>query len=216
MSAKNSSETDPTAESVMADATDEQLLIQYRETGNERLFALLVHRYEKQLYSYLRRYLQNAEQAEDVFQATFMQLHLKCDQFQEGRRFRPWLYQIATNQAIDMQRKNKRHQILSLNGNRRNNEDGGQLMDLLVGNEPNPMAALSRSEQDGWVASHLAKMPEHLRLTVHLVYFQGLKFRDAAEVMSIPVGTVKSRIHSAIHRLADKWQETHDSEHEAN
>src|SRR5690606_19500070 len=81
--------------------SDEQLLIEYRETGGRELFAQLVQRYERELYSYLRRYLGDAEIAEDVFQATFLQIHLKREQFEEGRRFRPWLYTIATNQAID-------------------------------------------------------------------------------------------------------------------
>ena len=55
-------------------------------------------------------------------------------------------------------------------------------------------------------------LPEHLRLVVHLVYFQGLKYREAAEVISIPVGTVKSRLHAAVAKLTDAWAETHNDE----
>ena len=61
--------------------TDEQLLRRYRETGDRELFAKLVHRYERELFNYLSRYLGSAEMAEDVFQAAFLQVHLKCDQF---------------------------------------------------------------------------------------------------------------------------------------
>ena len=215
MTTDNSSSTEPMDTSSLTEWSDEALLIRYRETGDEQLFASLVGRYERELYSYLRRYLGNAEHAEDAFQAAFLQLHLKCDQFQEGRRLRPWLYMIATNKAIDLQRRNKRHQILSLNGNRATSEDGGQLLDLLVGDEPNPLAELNRSERGRWVSSHLSEMPEHLRLVVHLVYFQGLKYREAAEVLSIPVGTVKSRLHAAISRLTDEWNESHEQENEA-
>ena len=215
MSADNPPTSDSTDTTNLTEWSDEQVLIRYRETGEERLFANLVGRYERELYSYLRRYLGNAEHAEDAFQATFLQLHLKCDQFQEGRRLRPWLYMIATNKAIDLQRRNKRHQILSLNGNRASSDDGGQLLDLLVGDEPNPLAELNRSERGRWVSSHMASMPEHLRLVVNLVYFQGLKYREAAEVLSIPVGTVKSRLHTAIMRLTDEWNESHDPESEA-
>ena len=74
--------------------TDEDLLLQYRETGDRELYAQLVYRYERELFSYLRRYLGNAEMAEDVFQTAFLQVHLKCEQFEAGRRFRPWLYTI--------------------------------------------------------------------------------------------------------------------------
>ena len=100
----------------IARAADEELLLRYRETGQQEYFSQLVRRYERELYNYLCKYLGNADMAEDVFQATFVQLHLKCEQFQEGRRFRPWLYAVATNQAIDFQRRNRRHRILSLDG----------------------------------------------------------------------------------------------------
>ena len=101
-----------------SEVTDEQLLLEYRQTGDREVFAQLVYRYERELYNYLRRYLGNTEMAEDVFQASMMQVHLKCDQFQADRRFRPWLYSIATNQAIDARRRNKRHMMMSLDSRR--------------------------------------------------------------------------------------------------
>ena len=72
--------------------TDEELLLAYRDTERRDLFEELVRRYERELFSYLRRYVGDADMAADVFQATFLQLHLKCHQFQDGRRLRPWLY----------------------------------------------------------------------------------------------------------------------------
>ena len=80
--------------------TDEQLLLEYKQTGNRDLFAKLVSRYEHELFNYLHRYTGSAEMTEDAFQAAFLQIHLKCEQFEEGRRFRPWMYAIATNQIM--------------------------------------------------------------------------------------------------------------------
>lgn len=94
--------------------TDEDLLHRFRVADDSRAFETLVHRYEHELFSYLRRYLGSAEMAEDVFQATFLQVHLKREHFEDGRRFRPWLYTIATNQAIDAQRRNRRHRMVSI------------------------------------------------------------------------------------------------------
>ena len=94
--------------------SDETLLVRYCQKGDRDDFAQLVHRYERELYNYLRRYLGDADLAHDVFQATFLQIHLKCDKFEGGRRFRPWLYTIATNQAIEGQRRNKRPRMRSL------------------------------------------------------------------------------------------------------
>jgi RNA polymerase sigma-70 factor (ECF subfamily) len=188
--------------------TDEQLVVEYRQTGDRDLFAQLVGRYERELFSYLRRYLGNAEMAEDAFQATFLQIHLKCDQFEAGRKFRPWLYTIATNQAIDAQRRNRRHRMVSLNqtGGSHDNADVGTLIDLMVSDDVDPLDRVDEAERRELVQQALDELPEHLRTAVHLVYYQGLKYREAAEVLSVPVGTVKSRLHTAILKLTDIWK----------
>ena len=189
-----------------AQETDEQLVVQYRTSGSREVFALLVRRYERELYSYLRRYLGSAEMAEDVFQATFLQVHLKCDRFDENRRFRPWLYTVATNQAIDAQRRNKRHRMVSLDRSvSADNVDIGALVDLLEGNERDPLENVSQLERGQWVQEALDGLSESMRSVVHLVYYQGMKYREAAEILDIPVGTVKSRLHAAIVKLFESW-----------
>lgn len=196
-----------------ANKTDEQLLLAYRTSGQERVFSQLVRRYERELYNYLRRFLGNAQMAEDVFQATFLQVHLKCHQYQEGRRVRPWLYTIATNQAIDAQRRNRRHRLTSLNQpNWSDQSESGTLSELLPQGEPGPVAAFEREERREWVQRAVGRLPESLRKCVNLVYFQGLKYREAAEELSIPVGTVKSRLHSAIGRLNEAWTQAFPSQ----
>ena len=187
--------------------TDEQLLLEYRESGDRELYAQLVYRYERELYSYLRRYLGNSEMAEDVFQATFLQIHLKCDQFQEGRRFRPWLYTIATNAAIDARRRNKRHRMVSLDTPReQDNEDVGRLVNLLESGDLDPLDSAERTERNRLVRKTLDHLPESMNAVIQLVYYQGMKYREAAEVLEIPVGTVKSRLHAAITKLTDVWK----------
>jgi RNA polymerase sigma-70 factor (ECF subfamily) len=189
--------------------SDEQLLLEYRDTGADEMFETLVHRYERELFNYLRRYLANAEMAEDAFQGTFLQVHLKSDQFQQGRRVRPWLYTIATNQAIDAQRRNKRHQLVSLDRTGGEDEDVGTLIDLLISGEPNPHEETDTEEQREALRRALRELPESFRQVVMLVYYQGLKYREAAEVLSIPVGTVKSRLHSALTKLTEALRSTH-------
>lgn len=186
--------------------TDEDLLLEYRSTGDRELYAQLVYRYERELFSYLRRYMGNAEMAEDVFQTAFLQVHLKCDLFEAGRRFRPWLYTIATNAAIDAKRRNKRHKTVSLDTPReQDHEDVGRLVNLLESSDPNPSDSALSAEHEQLVRETLNQLPESMNTLIHLVYYQGLKYREAAEVLDIPVGTVKSRIHSAIAKLTDAW-----------
>ena len=193
---------------VTARDSDEALLLRYRASGGRDDFAQLVHRYERELYNYLRRYLGDADIAHDVFQATFLQIHLKCDQFQEGRRFRPWLYTIATNQAIDAQRRNRRHRMVSLDrAGAANDDEIGALVDLLVSGEPDPLNELDRHERRKAVREGVDQLPDSLRAVVVLVYYQGLKYREAADVLDIPVGTVKSRLHTAVQKLHGVWEE---------
>ena len=191
--------------------TDEELIRRYRDAGDRDAFARLVQRYERELYSYLRRYLNDAELAEDAFQNTFLQVHLKCDSFDDGRRFRPWLYTVATNQAIDARRRTKRHRIMSLDrtGTSDEGSEVGKLLDLLESNESNPLLQASSAEQQAWVRQAMDDLPEHLSCVLNLVYFQGLKYRDAAEALDIPVGTVKSRVHAAVLNLHSAWKASH-------
>ncbi|WP_425618216.1 RNA polymerase sigma factor [Anatilimnocola sp. NA78] len=202
------------AESPVASLSDEQLLLGYRnanesEHARREWFAELVHRYERELFNYLRRYLGDAEQADDAFQATFLQVHLKRDQFEAGRSIRPWLYTLATHQAIDLQRRNKRHRMLSLD--RQSAADGdsadGKLLDLLASNEPNPAVQFGAEQRRQWLNETIAAMPAGFREALELVYFQDLKYREAADVLGVPVGTVKSRVHSAVLKLTEAWNE---------
>ncbi len=191
--------------------TDEDLLLQYRSEGDRRAFDLLVHRYEKELYGYLRHYLGDAQMAEDVFQQTFLQVHLKCEQFEPGRKVRPWLYTVATNQAIDFQRRNRRHRMASLDrrqtGDSQN--DAGVLLDVLDSPDPDPAREAEATEQYEQVRDAVDSLPEQTKQVVILVYFQGLKYREAADLLSIPVGTVKSRLHTAIQKLNETLTRVH-------
>jgi RNA polymerase sigma-70 factor, ECF subfamily len=191
---------------VWADRTDEELLGAYRASGDRQAFTTLVGRYERELFSYLRRYLGDAVMAEDAFQASFLQVHLKCQQFEEGRKVRPWLYTIATNQAIDAQRRNKRHRMVSLDRRQsQDSDDLGSLIELLVSKESGPVLSLESDERQQWIRDAVAALPDALRSAVTLIYYQGLKYREAADVLAVPVGTVKSRLHTAILKLTEAW-----------
>jgi RNA polymerase sigma-70 factor (ECF subfamily) len=189
-----------------AEVTDEWLMKGYLE-GHETCLAILIRRYERELFSYLRRLTTEACLAEDVFQNTFLQVHLKRHLYEEGRPFRPWLYTIATHQAIDALRRNRRHQRPSLD----TEHDGGRfdaatsLLDMIAADKSDPHADAERSERRELVRAAVDALAEHLRVVVVLSYYQGMKYKDIADVLEIPVGTVKSRLHTAVKRLADEW-----------
>ena len=185
--------------------SDEELLVEYRDHGNRPAFEELVHRYEKELYGYLRNYLGDSEMAEDVFQQTFLQIYLKCDQFEPERKLRPWLYAVATNQAIDYQRRCGRHRMTSLDRRMGKDEesDTGAFIELFDSPQRGPVEESEIHEQAEEIRRAVNDLPEQTRQVVLLVYFQGLKYREAAHALGIPVGTVKSRIHGAIQKLGE-------------
>jgi RNA polymerase sigma-70 factor, ECF subfamily len=187
-------------------ASDEALMVRLRDQDDVRAFETLVHRYERPLFNYLNRYLRNPQLAEEAFQNAFARVYEKRDYFTEDRRFRPWLYSIATNQAVDELRKEGRHQAASLD-QKRTEGDAGQvsLLDLLESAVPTPYEQMETEERRVWTRRAIDELPDYLRIVVLLVYFQGLKYREAAEILEIPVGTVKSRLNTALGQLSAAW-----------
>ncbi len=190
----------------LAECSDEELLALFRQ-GRRDAFAVLVRRYEGELYGYLRRYLGDGDLAEDVFQNTFVQVFTKLDQYEAGRPVRPWLYTIATHQAIDALRRQNRHQAVSLDQDREElaGSDVPQLLGLLESRAPGPLEQLQSEERRQLVRASVDRLPDFLRQVVVLAYYQGLKYKDVADILGIPVGTVKSRLHAALCRLHEAW-----------
>ena len=188
--------------------SDEELLGRFCR-GQTEAFGVLVRRYERELYGYLRRYLGDSSLAEDVFQNTFLQLYLKSGQYEPGRPVRPWLYTIATHQAIDALRRNGRHQAVSLERTEEAADtDLHSLLETLESRGPAPLEAVSAKERRERVRASVDQLPDFLRQVLILAYYQGLKYREIAEILDIPVGTVKSRLHAALVKLQESWAES--------
>jgi RNA polymerase sigma-70 factor (ECF subfamily) len=184
--------------------SDEQLFEGIRR-GDDAAFGTLVRRYERELYGYLCRYLSDPHLADDVFQNTFLQLFIKVGQFEAGRSVRPWLYAIATNQAIDAMRKQGRHPTVSLDCQSVHSAEGEvhSLGELLEGDSLGPDAVTELEDRRARTRLCVDRLPEFLRQVVLLAYFQSLKYREIAEILDIPVGTVKSRLHTALNKLQE-------------
>lgn len=203
--------TESKTELASPEVSDEQLLLAYRDRGDVEAFETLVHRYEQSLYNYLLRYLRSSALAEDVFQRTFLRLHEKCQMYDEARMVRPWLYRIATHQAIDVMRQEGRHKAVSLDDEHAVGDgDVVTLLALLGSKTASPPEQAAEHEWAEWTRCAVDRLPDHQRVAVLLVFFQGLKYREVAEILEIPEGTLKSRIHKAILALNKLWRRTHD------
>lgn len=189
----------------LASSSDEELLASFRH-GQREAFGVLVRRYQGELYGYLCRYLGDRTLAEDVFQNTFLQVYTKIGQYEQGRPVRPWLYTIATHQAIDALRRVGRNQTLSLEQGREASDES-HLFDLVESRHPGPLDQAQGEERRQLVRASVDRLPDFLKQVVILAYYHGLKYRDIADILAIPVGTVKSRLHAALVRLQEAWSE---------
>lgn len=176
--------------------SDEDLVRRLRTGGDSDAFEALVFRYEHELFGYLHRYLHDADLAADAFQSTFLRVHAKNASFVEGKRFRPWLYAIATRQAIDILRRERRHRQ-NVHEAAEAGEEGVMLAGFAAaGRMPDDQAGDREDRQR--VQDAVQRLSTVQRRAVQLVYDQGMAYAEAAVVMGVPVGTVKSRLHSAL------------------
>lgn len=185
--------------------SDEELLAAF-QGGRRDAFGVLVRRYEGELYGYLRRYLGDGSLAEDVFQNTFLQVFTKISQYEPGRSVKPWLYTIATHQAIDALRRQGRQAARSLDKEQEENgDDLPRLLEMLETRGPGPLDQVQGEERRQLVRASVDRLPDFLKKVILLAYYQGLKYHEIAAILGIPVGTVKSRMHTALCKLQEAW-----------
>lgn len=191
--------------------TDSELLGKYKE-GDQEAFKELVDRYKNPLYAFLWRFLNRRDLVEDVFQETFLQLYSSSDSFDTSRQLRPWLFTIAANKAKDALRKQQRHPTMSLGAIADTSEVSiDDVVNLLASYETTPIEEVSQEETAEQVRQIIANMPENLRGILILAYFKQFSYKQMAEILSIPIGTVKSRLHTAVVHFAKKWKATNRS-----
>jgi RNA polymerase sigma-70 factor (ECF subfamily) len=186
--------------------TDEQLFDQYRR-GDRASFGLLMERYQRELFHFLIRFLGDRAAAEDTFQETFLQVHQSAAGFDMQRRFRPWLFTIAANKARDLRRSRSRHATSALqNPVNSVDEQSAEFMDLLSGHGDLPSDAMEREELARRVRATVMEMPESLREILLLSYFDQFPYKQIGDILGIPLGTVKSRLHTAVADFANRWK----------
>ncbi len=184
--------------------TDKSLIDAHLQ-GDSAAFGELVRRYGDSLLGYLTRTCGNREQAEDLFQETFRRVHEKAHTFRGGQ-FKSWLYTIATHVAIDGFHRRKRIRVVSLNQklgcDGENCQELGAVAVAESGHDPSEEAV--KAEQKKQVRQALESLPARQRATLILAYYQGLSYREVAEVMVCSIGTVKTQMYRALRTLAQR------------
>jgi RNA polymerase sigma-70 factor (ECF subfamily) len=188
------------------DNTDKSL-VEAHCRGDQTAFAELVRRYGANVLGYLIKVSGNRDEAEDLFQETFKRVHEKAHTLR-GNNFRPWLFRVATNTAMDGMRRRGRMKMVSLN--QRLESQGGEEAELACGvgeNGCEPAQEAVRSEQKEKVRRAVELLPKRQRATLVLAYYQQMTYREVAEVLGCSLGTVKIQMYRALRTLAKRLPE---------
>ena len=176
--------------------SDDAPLIAATLAGDAAAFGRLVELYQDRLYNSLLRVVGSAEDAGDIVQDAFVQAYVKLDTFRGNSAFYTWLYRIAFNLAMSHARRG--HKTVSLDG-----------IKTLVGSEPvdhqpPPEAGLEQNEQVELVHAALAELSTEYRTILVLREIDGCRYEEIAEILDLPVGTVRSRLFRARLALRDQ------------
>jgi RNA polymerase sigma-70 factor (ECF subfamily) len=185
---------------------DAELLERYT-AGEEAAFREIVSRYKDSLYAFLRYFLNRQDLVDDVFQETFLQLFISRESFDTSRSLRPWLFTIAANKAKDALRRQQRTAAIPIGTITASEElSFDDVLNVLTSDTTTPYDKLQKGEIAAQVRKIVVNMPENLREILVLAYFNKFSYKQMAQILSIPIGTVKSRLHTAVGRFAKEWK----------
>jgi len=177
---------------------DDRRLIAECLGGRRDAFGELVSRYQARLYNAAVRLVDNPEDAADVVQDAFLNAYQSLHSFKGDAEFFTWLYRIAFNTAISLRRKKKAAVSLDTAG------AAGQKLDPYDPSEyVRPGVALERTEEETRLHAALARLSGEHRDVLLMKDIDGLKYEDIAELLKVPIGTVRSRLHRARLELRD-------------
>ena len=177
----------------------DEVLLRRAARGHESAFAELLARHEPRLRDFVRYLVGHAGLLEDVMQEVLLQLHRSSSTFANGSTFRTWLYGLAKNVCHhELRRHSRNAKAASVDA-----EPLRQIRDERL----NPLETLTRENRGAAVRRAVGRLPPHLRVVLKLRDWDDLSYAQIAEVLDVPVGTVRSRLHNARVLLAEQLDE---------
>jgi RNA polymerase sigma-70 factor (ECF subfamily) len=188
-------------------SADDQRLIAECLQGNTAAFGVLVRRYQERLYHSVYRLVENAEDAQDVVQDAFLNAYQSLDGFKGDSLFFTWMYRIAVNTAISFKRKQR---VTARTEMRGNGERPIEPVDPSA--ESRPEHAMEQADQEKRVRQALARLSAEHRTVLIMKDMEGQKYETMAEVLQVPIGTIRSRLHRARLELRGLLEKSEDKE----
>ena len=178
---------------------DDAQLIQEALSGDSSAFGRLVSRYQDRLYHAITHLVGSAEDARDVVQDAFVQAFVKLETFRGASAFYTWLYRIAFNLAVSRRRRHR--PTVSVETARE--QTGREPQDAHMG----PEANIEQQERVAQVRAALSRLSDEHRMVLVLREMEGCRYEAIAEILEVPVGTVRSRLFRARMQLRDELRQ---------
>ncbi len=178
-------------------------LVKQAQEGDDDAFGMLVGEYQDKIYNYLSRMLHDPTEAEDVAQEVFIRAYENLAGFRAASSFQTWLYRIASNLAIDAARARNRRSSGTFSLDRPIETDDGELGRELRAPGRGPAGEVESAELQQIVAAGIGQLSPKLRSVITLYDVEGLSYKEIAEILGCPVGTVKSRLFNARNQLRE-------------
>ena len=193
--------------------SDSELMLRFRD-GDDDAFRQLATRYQRPLVNFFYRLTRDRFTSEDYCQEVFARIIRAKARYKRMAKFRTWMYRIAKNYWIDRCRERAAAPIMGSLSTPIGGDEGGTrtLTDTVEGESPRPADEMRRKEIGKAIMSAVSRLPEEQRLVFVLSENQGMKYAEISEVLEIPVGTVKSRMHSAVRRLRELLKDVYDGD----
>ncbi len=173
--------------------TDEEL-VEACLAGEESAFDVLLGRWEKRIRGAIYRLVGSDEEARDLCQEAFLKAYKSLRSFKQEARFSSWLYQIALNLCRDRMRRRRGKTMVSLD----ELEEGGAAMPVAG---PTALDLLQERDTSRLVAQAIEALPDEQREVIILKEYQGLTFLEIAQVLDVPISTVKTRLYRGLDQL---------------
>ncbi|RDI37516.1 RNA polymerase sigma factor SigW [Falsibacillus pallidus] len=160
--------------------------------GDQNAFSEIVELYKDKVYQVCYRILGNRHEAEDIAQEAFIRAYINIESFNQSRKFSTWLYRIATNLCIDRIRKKKPDYYLDAEVS---GTDGLTMYSQVAADVALPEEKLEKMELRDNVHKEILKLPQKYRTVIVLKYIEELSLNEISEILDLPLGTVKTRMH---------------------
>jgi RNA polymerase sigma-70 factor, ECF subfamily len=160
--------------------------------GDQSAFAELVELYKDKVFQICYRMLGNRHEAEDISQEAFIRAYVNIETFNQKRKFSTWLFRIATNLCIDRIRKKKPDYYLDAEVA---GTEGLTMYSQVAADVQMPEDEVENMELQETIQKEISKLPEKYRSVIVLKYIEELPLQEISEILDMPLGTVKTRVH---------------------